>query len=107
LFIIVRFLLKCSILTIIVFEYLLLDPSSKKGPKLLWGQKIQGCTSPMPLTSRAYGPLQAYHLYNKALNVMVMLLQTNRVWGFWERIFSLFFTRWMGRLVAWLNAPEF
>jgi len=41
--------LKCSILAIILFEYLLLNPSAKKGPKIVQGaKKFQGCMRSLP-----------------------------------------------------------
>jgi len=43
--------LKCINLAIILLEYLLFDPRAKRRPKL--SKKFQGCTSPLPLTSRA------------------------------------------------------
>jgi len=49
-------ILKFSILAIILFEYLLLDPSARGGPNCPGAKKFQGCTSTLPLTSRAYGP---------------------------------------------------
>jgi len=48
--------LQCSILAIILFEYLSLDPSAKKNPKLYRRIKFEGCTSALFLTSRAYWP---------------------------------------------------
>jgi len=48
--------LKCSILAIILFEYLLLDPSVKKRPKLSRGLKILEVHEPSAPYFRTYGP---------------------------------------------------
>jgi len=48
--------LKCNILAIILFEYLLSDPSAKRGAQIVQkAKKFQECTGPLPLTSRDYG----------------------------------------------------
>jgi len=52
-------LLKCNILAIILFEYLVLDPSAKRGHKL--SREVKNCTdaqAPCPLLPAPMGPLR-------------------------------------------------